>query len=722
MSTKIIHCLAFGGLALLSIGATAQRQTQAPHLAYVYPAGCERGASVEVKVGGQFLKGVTGAYVSGGGVQVVVGDYYKPFTRGEANQLRLKLDSARDKLVAQGVKLGGPAKALPILAKEAGISDEDLAKLREYRIEQADPKRQPNPQITETVALRISVDADAAPGIREMRLLSPQGLTNPIRFEVGTLPEAYEAQGADHSPQDLRNLPVEVNGRLLPGEVDRYGLNLAKGRHIVIAVGARRLIPYIADAVPGFFQATLTVFDAAGKEVAFSDRSESYQDPSIDFQVPSDGRYTLEIRDGLYRGREDFVYRLEIGDNAALPRDKRAAPLNSDDLGIGRVNTAAFDVLPQVGESEPNGDSKRAQRLDLPCAVRGRIDKAGDIDVYRFDGRRGQQVVMEVLARRLGSPMDSYLRLSDSAGHLVAWNDDCVDRAAGTLTDQADSYLRAKLPTDGVYFVTVSDSLRRGGKDFSYRLRVTAPEPGFALRIGPSSVTARAGMSVFLTVYALRRDGFDGDIALNLVDAPRGYALSGSVVPGNVDQLPVTLTVPDDPSEAPAVIRIEGVATVAGRQVKREARPVDEMMQAFANLHLVTESELAVAVIGKANRGLGVAPTAGTVKIPAGGRITYHLAIPRPGLLPRLRVSLADAPAGVAVGKVSADSTGLNIELRSDGKTAKAGLRGNVILEASMLPLAPKEPKIKKSGKAAPAPRPFSLGVLPAVPFEVVAG
>jgi len=36
----------------------------------------------------------------------------------------------------------------------------------------------------------------------------------------------------------------------------------------VIAVHARELIPYIADAVPGWFQASITLYDGSGKELA----------------------------------------------------------------------------------------------------------------------------------------------------------------------------------------------------------------------------------------------------------------------------------------------------------------------------------------------------------------------------------------------------------------------------------------------------------------------
>ncbi len=59
--------------------------------------------------------------------------------------------------------------------------------------------------------------------------------------------------------------------------------------------------------------------------------------------------------------------------------------------------------------------------------------------------------------------MDSLLRLSDAAGHVLAWNDDYEFGEMGLITHQADSYLSSKLPADGVYYVQVSDAQRHGG-------------------------------------------------------------------------------------------------------------------------------------------------------------------------------------------------------------------------------------------------------------------
>ena len=70
----------------------------------------------------------------------------------------------------------------------------------------------------------------------------------------------------------------------------------------------------------------------------------------------------------------------------------------------------AVDLMSEQMEQEPNNRQQEAQAVTLPMAINGRIDQPGDVDVFRFEGRAHEKIVAEVYARRLGSPMDSFLR------------------------------------------------------------------------------------------------------------------------------------------------------------------------------------------------------------------------------------------------------------------------------------------------------------------------
>lgn len=77
--------------SLLAIIPAATAQQNPPHLAYAYPAGGQRGTTIQVKIGGQFLNGATNVYVSGSGILARLADYVRPMNAMQATQLREKL-------------------------------------------------------------------------------------------------------------------------------------------------------------------------------------------------------------------------------------------------------------------------------------------------------------------------------------------------------------------------------------------------------------------------------------------------------------------------------------------------------------------------------------------------------------------------------------------------------------------------------------------------------
>ncbi|MBM3335955.1 hypothetical protein FJY63_14955 [Candidatus Sumerlaeota bacterium] len=83
----------------------------------------------------------------------------------------------------------------------------------------------------------------------------------------------------------------------------------------------------------------------------------------------------------------------------------------------------------------------------------------------------------------------------------------------------------------------------------------------------------------------------------------------------------------------------------------------------------------------------------------------------------RIQLELSEPPAGVTVQNIKAVPSGLVVELKADGHKVKAGFADNLIVEAytEMQTLFGRQPK-----KTANQGGRVSLGVLPAIPFEVV--
>jgi hypothetical protein len=292
-----------------------------------------KGAVFQVAVGGQFLNNATNAFISGPGVQSVVVDYSRPMTQKEFNDLREKLKELQDRRAAANSR-GRGAQAKPQSGTNVWTAADErmIAEMRQKMFLYA-PKRNANPAIGETVTVRVTLAADAEPGERELKLATPTGLSNPLRFCVGQLVE-YNKQGSKLSadPATLRQLrqnaepkavaptemsitlPATVNGQTLPGGVDRYRFQARQGMELVVVAAARELIPYLPDAVPGWFQASLALYDAKGHELEHADHYLFHPDPVLHYEIPKDGEYVVEIRDSIYRGREDFVYRITLGD------------------------------------------------------------------------------------------------------------------------------------------------------------------------------------------------------------------------------------------------------------------------------------------------------------------------------------------------------------------------------------------------------------------------
>jgi hypothetical protein len=726
-------------LIALTVGPAVWAQRE-PHIGYVYPAGGQLGTTFQATIGGQFLDNANSIAVSGRGVHAILVEQTKLLTFKQAKDLRDRLKE----LLSQ---------------KPDTANAKEIAEIRKQLIKFA--SRSPAPAIAETVIIEITIDRDAPLGNRELRLQTAIGLSNPRIFQVDQLPEYRKkdiatnedavivfnrrvVQKATPPTESTITLPAILNGQILPGGVDRYHFQGRPGQQLVVAVNARTLIPYLADAVPGWFQAAISLYDSKGKEVAHNDHFRFSPDPVILYPVGTAGEYTLEIRDALYRGREDFVYRVEIGElpflSSLFPLGGKAGEpatvelrgwnLPVTTLALGTTNHPpgilpvsvrnrglvsntlpfALDTLPEVFEQGTN-----AQPVTLPVIINGRIDAPGNVDVFRFEGHAGDKLVAEVIARRLESPVDSFLKLTNADGKQLAFNDDHEDKASGLNTHHADSYLSTTLPADGVYFISIGDTQRAGGPQYAYRLRLSAPQPDFALRVVPSAVSLRGGGNAPVTVYALRKDGFDGTITLALRNAPQGFKLAGErEVNSKQDSVRLTLSVPASARGETVPVQLEGRAMIAGREVVHAAVPAEDMTQAFAYRHLVPAQEFVVAVSERPSRAAMKVLSGLPVRIPLGGTTRVEVSTPTDSSLGKIEFELSGAPDGIAMGEVKLSAGKAEIELHSDAEKVTTGQKGNLIVNA----FTTRTPE-KQTGKPPGNARRVSIGPLPAIPFEI---
>ena len=360
----------------------------------------------------------------------------------------------------------------------------------------------------------------------------------------------------------------------------------------------------------------------------------------------------------------------------------------------------------------------RRRLVTLPIIVNGRIDQPGDWDVFRFEGRAGDTVVAEVYARRLDSPLDSVLKLTDASGKQLAFNDDHEDKGAGLDTHYADSYLTATLPADGAFYIHIGDAQHQGGPEYAYRLRISPPQPDFALRVVPSSLSVRGGASVPLTVYALRRDGFTNEITLALRDAPAGFKLTGAKMPANQDQVRLTLHGPAraygrTPPSFPGRPRVH--PGPCGRPPRRPGRRHD------AGLCL-SASGSRQRTGGCRVRALYEPDAAEDPQCHAGkNSCRRHCPRSRRRTQQRLRGPVPAGAKRTAGGDQPRTECHPSARARKSSCAAmppksKPGLKGNLIVNIMQGQALAAAKKNKKQGNQQRA----AVGTLPAIPFEVV--
>lgn len=605
---------------LLSVGNVAK--SESPTAAYVFPAGGQLGTTVPVRIGGHFLHDKADFLIVGPGVEG-----RSPIERTQTTWF-------------EG----------PLILQPASQQKEDYPK--DY-------------------AGEIKVAADAPLGVRYWYCTTSQGITPGMRFVVGDLPEIVEEESEENVPTKPLTLPVTINGRIFPREdVDDWTLEAKAGQVITCEVNAAR--------IGSGLDSRLEVLDPSGRTIA--ENSDTFGlDSFVRFKAPNDGKYTVRIHDIRFEGLQHFVYRLTISSSPWLDRvyplgGKRGSTVPLQLFGANLPNDRLEFVVPLSGgsssglvfvsvpltggtthalletddltehlEAEPNDESAQAKTVELPCVLNGRIEQAGDSDLWTFTGKKGDAWLFDLRASRLGSELDGVLTLLDATGNSIATADDLAN-------GQTDCVLNATLPADGIFTLKVKDGLSsRGGPEFAYRVRAIRPADAI-LRLSTAldAVTLPREGNIKIKVLAERPAGFADEVALDVEGLPEGVTVTGNKLAKGQSQVDVVLK-----ADATAKISTSRLRIVGKWKVGEEERSVVGRVQGLASESESSELLLRVGV-----------PTPFKLKgifetkfAPRGSTYTRRYRVERNGFEGPLWVELADRQArhlqGVTGPKVS---------------------------------------------------------------------
>jgi hypothetical protein len=319
--------------------------------------------------------------------------------------------------------------------------------------------------VKQEAKLEMTVAKDAEPGVHWFRVQTPLGSSNLVAFDIGELPEIEVAESTD-APQTV-DLPATLAGAISsPGRVDTFQFQGKVGEELVFET--------VASELGSQLRSILTLRDSNGKILARAGEYQRRPDAVLTAKLPADGTYTVSITDLEKRGGGGFFYRLNAG---PLPYVTEVFPLGGSsgkafDVHLTGVNLGGLSKVtvtppehadgwqtvslrvqaptgptlkkirvgvgnsPEIEESEPNDSPDQAQRITVPVTLNGHIwsgknSGPADEDYFRFSAHKGEHLVAEVAASRLGSPLDSVVEILDSKGHEIPF---AVARAVAETT------------------------------------------------------------------------------------------------------------------------------------------------------------------------------------------------------------------------------------------------------------------------------------------------
>lgn len=447
-----------------------------------------------------------------------------------------------------------------------------------------------------SVKAKLKIAADAKPGLYDLRLRTATGVSELRTFSVGLYPEVSEKEpNNDFSNPQPISLETVVNGVAENEDVDYFVVEAKKGERITAEVEGLRLgithfDPYVA------------ILDSKRFELASSDDAPLVRvDGVASVLAPEDGKYIIQVRESAYAGNGACLYRLHVGryprplallpaggkfgetvqlkwlgdptgertTSLTLPAgpDPNFALYAQDDQGQSPY-PYEFRLSPfgNVLEAEPNDDQAHATPVpELPIALNGVIEKAGDNDHFVFQAKKGQVFDIVAWARRLRSPLDPVVHVVKKGGKYIAGADDSVG---------PDSVIRFTADEDAEYVVYIHDHLQKGGPNHFYRIEITP----VAAKLGLNLVSEQAAIGIpnmtvavpkggrdAVLVYATRTD-FGGDLAVTPEALPPGVTMANDIMPASQPVVPVLFSAAAD-------------APVGGMLTRMLGKPTDSKLQ-----------------------------------------------------------------------------------------------------------------------------------------------
>lgn len=513
-----VNRLSFLCLFIVSSGCglIPMAQAAAPSLKTAFPAGGQRGTTVEVTLDGKAEKG--SVWIEGEGVT-----FSPPDAKGKTTVT-----------IAADAPLG---PRLIRLVNAEGVSDATRFVVGAVpEIIEAKPNHAPD-QAQALAALPICVN--------------------------GRLDKAGDSDHFAFSLKKGQTVWIQADAYALGAPVDAHLHVLTRsGTRLATASDSRNLDPLLAFTAPetgeyvvqiaGFIHPPASSIEFAGGSTSIY-RLSVHPGPVVTGLFPpavaSAGKTSLTL---IGVGLEK--------DQAAWPATAPTASLNGPIATVTPPQALSpIQVLlaasPPIVEVEPNDTMETATALTVPGVAAGTIANRTDRDLFVFPVKKGQKLRAEVFAQRLGLPLDAALSVSDETGKVLASNED--------QKDHGDPLINWTAAADGEHHLTVTDQFHQGGEGKNYVVQVNDLAPTFEITLAdgkPLKVVRGKKLEVKADVKLL--DGWKEPLLVRLHGLPSGIRAAEVRVPEKGGSVTLTIVPAADtpPGSHPFTVHTTGIA------------------------------------------------------------------------------------------------------------------------------------------------------------------
>lgn len=450
------------------------------------------------------------------------------------------------------------------------------------------------PSLT-TLKIKFTATADAAPGVREFKLLTPRGVSTVGQIVVTRDTVVFEDIKSDSSENAVMfEIPATLTGVIEKGEDrDYFKFSIDAPTQLVFHCRCMRLQDRIHD-LQKHADPMITVKNSQGSTIAANDNYFA-ADPFMVVEFQQAGEYYLEVRDVRFTGNKYWNYAIDVlnrpfATNVFPLAISATKPTTLELIGesVPAETTIVYDPAttelplgPQMlslvdgqqvfdpvavyvsNESilfesmADNNDKEHAQKIQIPAVINGRVISDADIDYYQFEAKKGDKISFEIIARRRQSMLDSYIVLENSAGGQLKTADDFQFGRRTYWDSRIENYV---VPADGTYYISVYDRHLRGGAEFVYALEITHSQPSFELLLDTAKTLTSPGTGGVVFCRVKRLNGFTGEVQLHVSGMPTGVtSYSGRILTDAVDGCIIFQAAKDAPLGA-ANVRIYGTA------------------------------------------------------------------------------------------------------------------------------------------------------------------